>query len=114
MITKNLVHTWFKIWEEGNFEDLPIAGDFTHISPYGTITGKANYLNLVTANKDQFLGHTFELLDTVFQENKACIRYIAHHKDSKLEVTEWHYINNGSIEKIVAYYNIENERIEKY
>jgi hypothetical protein len=114
MTTEALVHTWFKIWEDGNFEDLPISDDFTHISPYGNITRKANYLNLVTANKDQFLGHTFELLDTIFQENKACIRYIAHHKDSKLEVTEWHYINNEKINKVVAYYNIETERIEKY
>lgn len=114
MTTENLVHTWFKIWEQGNFEDLPITDDFVHISPYGTISGKTNYLSLVTANKEQFLGHTFELLDTLFQGYKACIRYIAHHNDSKLEVTEWHYINNGCIQKVVAYYNIETQRIEKY
>lgn len=114
MKTQELVETWFKIWEAGNFEDLPLADDFVHTSPYGTITGKANYLDLVTANKEQFLGHTFELVDLMFQEHKACIRYIAHHKDSKLEVSEWHYTSNGLIQKIVAYYHIEQQRIDPY
>lgn len=109
MNTKSLVTMWFKIWEQGNFEDLPLSDNFTHTSPYGTIEGKKAYMDLVNANKDKFLGHRFEIHDTLFNENKACIMYTAIQDDFKLEVTEWHYVKNLQIEKIIAYYNIPGE-----
>ena len=109
MHTKILVHTWFDIWKAGNFEDLPLADHFTHTSPYGTIEGKQAYMDLVNANRDKFLGHTFEIHDTLFEDHSACIRYTAVQGDFRLEVTEWHYCKDHLIEKIIAYYNIPGE-----
>lgn len=106
MDTKMLVKQWFTIWEEGNFEDLPLTENFVHTSPYGTIEGKQAYMDLVTANRDKFLGHRFDIHDILVEDNKACIRYTAIQDDFKLEVTEWHYTNNNLIERIIAYYNI--------
>ncbi|MEX0362963.1 MAG: nuclear transport factor 2 family protein [Allomuricauda sp.] len=109
MESKALAKEWFRLWETGEFEDLPISDDFTHTSPYGTIEGKTAYLDLVKANKDKFLGHTFEIHDLISDSNKACIRYTAIKEAFRLEVTEWHYTRNNLIYKIVAYYNIEGE-----
>ena len=108
-----LVRKWFDTWEKGNFSDLPLSEDFEHTSPYGTIRGKEEYLRLVAANREQFLGHRFILHDELYNQHKASVRYTAEQGDFQLEVTEWHFEEDGLIRKIVAYYNIEGEgRIE--
>ncbi|MFD1096151.1 nuclear transport factor 2 family protein [Salegentibacter chungangensis] len=112
MDIESLVQQWFSKWENGDFLNLPISDNFKHTSPYGTIAGKNQYLSLVEANRGKFLNHRFEILDELYGQSKACIRYTAIHDDFSLEVTEWHYIKNGLIEEIVAYYNIEEKRIE--
>ncbi len=104
-----LVRKWFEYWDKGDFGQLPIADDFIHTSPYGTIEGKSTYLEIVKVNLDKFLGHRFTLHDAFYDADKACVRYSAIKEDFRLFVSEWHYIQNGMIHKIIAYYNIEGE-----
>ena len=106
---KELVERWFDCWRSGDFLNLPITDAFKHTSPYGLIEGKTAYLNIVEANKKQFLGYTFTIEDELFEDNKACVRYTANHGDFILEVSEWYYMKNNLINEIVAYYNIESE-----
>ena len=107
--SRQLANEWFSKWEAGAYHDLPITDDFIHVSPYGTITGKREYLKLVADNVDKFLGHRFEILDEVYSEGLACVRYRAVQGDFSLEVSEWQYSNSLGIHKIVAYYNIQGE-----
>jgi len=66
MKLNELVKKWFEKWEEGDFKNLPISENFIHTSPYGTIQGKKQYIRLIEANKDKFLGHRFELHDELY------------------------------------------------
>ncbi|MEM9000118.1 MAG: nuclear transport factor 2 family protein [Bacteroidota bacterium] len=109
MNAKELVKTWFKKWEEGDFLNLPISESFKHTSPYGSITGKRAYIDLVKAHKPRFLGHRFKLHDELYENQKACVRYTAIKEDFILDVSEWYFIKNNQIEEIMAYYNIEGE-----
>ncbi len=109
MDIKKLVQVWFKKWEEGNFLQLPISENFTHTSPYGIIKGKESYINLVDANKDNFLGYRFDIHDEIYEKNKACVRYTAIQGDFKLDVSEWYFMKNKSLDQIISYYNIEGE-----
>lgn len=102
---------WFKKWEAGNFHDLPLTENFRHISPYGTIDGKKAYMELVEANKDAFLGHRFEIHDTLSNDQCVCIRYTAIKQDFQLEVTEWHYFEKELIREVISYYNIEDRQL---
>ena len=104
-----LVQNWFDCWTSGDFHQLPITDDFRHTSPYGTIKGKEAYIKLVEANREKFLGHQFNIHDTMADTDKACVRYTAVKGDFRLEVTEWHYTKHGAIHEIIAYYNIEGE-----
>ncbi len=106
MNVKELVQTWFSLWEAGDFLNLPISDTFRHTSPFGTIRGKKRYLRLVGENKDKFLGYRFELHDAVYGNDKACVRYTATQGDFSLNVSEWHYVKNHVIEEIIAYYHI--------
>ncbi|MEZ4794773.1 MAG: nuclear transport factor 2 family protein [Flavobacteriaceae bacterium] len=114
MTTQDLVETWFALWESGHYEALPLAEDFTHTSPFGTIEGKQAYLDLVRQNEEKFLGQTFELNDALYGIDRACVRYTARQgSDFSLVVSEWHYVKDGLIAHIVAYYHIGEIREER-
>ncbi len=119
MESKKLIENWFQKWEEGDFHQLPISQKFKHTSPFGTIDGKRAYLEVVEENKDKFLGYRFDIHDTLYGIDKACVRYTAKQgKDFSLDVSEWYYFKDNLIEEIVAYYHIgeiqEKRKIESY
>jgi predicted enzyme related to lactoylglutathione lyase len=112
--TEYLIQEWFEKWEKGSFFDLPISEDFKHTSPFGTIEGKKAYIDLVNKNQDKFLGYSFEILDDIYETDKACVRYIARQgRDFKLNVSEWYYIKDNLIHEIVSYYHIGEIRKER-
>ena len=113
MNEKELVKTWFNCWKNDNYINLPITNEFIHTSPFGTIKGKKEYLNLINNNKDKFLGYTFKIVDEIYSKNSACIRYIAIQGDFNLEVSEWYYFKDKLINKIVAYYHIGEIRSDR-
>ncbi|MBW2938240.1 nuclear transport factor 2 family protein [Aureisphaera sp. CAU 1614] len=111
---QQLIQQWFALWERGDFLSLPISDDFVHTSPFGTITGKKAYLDLVQNNKDKFLGYTFTLHDAIYGKHHGCVRYTAKQGDSfSLDVSEWYYSKDNLIQKIVAYYHIGDIREER-
>lgn len=109
MELKDLVRTWFRKWETGDFQDIPISENFRHTSPFGTICGKKEYLKLVEANKDKFLGHRFVIHDEIYEHDKACVRYTAMQGDNSYEVSEWYFPEGGLIGEIIAHFNIAAE-----
>lgn len=102
-----LVKTWFDKWADGDYLNLPISENFKHTSPYGTISGKKQYLDLIEANKENFLRHRLELHDGIYEKNRACVRYTAIQGEFTLDVSEWYFLGNDQIEEIVSSYNIE-------
>ena len=114
MTSKKLVEEWFRLWRTGEFNRLPISDEFKHTSPFGTIKGKQAYLNLVNENKDKFLDYTFDIHDAMHADQKACIRYTARQgSDFALDVSEWHYVNDGLIQEVIAYYHIGDVRNDR-
>jgi hypothetical protein len=111
---KDLVNHWFEKWGSGDYLNLPISENFKHTSPFGTIDGKQTYLDLVKENEDKFLGQTFNLHDSKYEKDRACVRYTAKQgEDFSLDVSEWYYVKDNLIEKIVAYYHIGEIRNER-
>lgn len=113
MDIKTLVKEWFDKWKAGDFYNLPIAEKFKHTSPFGTINGKEEYMKLVEANKDKFLGYHFKIHDAIYNENKACVRYTAIQRDFNLDVSEWYFARKNLIEEIIAYYHIGEIRDDR-
>ncbi len=108
---RKLVETWFRKWEEEDFRNIPVSDDFRHTSPYGTIDGKAPYIQLVESNKDKFLNNVIDIKDELYEDHKACVRYTITNNavGFTMEVSEWFYQKGDLIGEIVAYYNIEGE-----
>ena len=100
------VRAWFGAWQEGNYREIPVTDDFTHISPFGTVEGKAAYLELVEANLDSFLGFHFTIHDELHGDSVACVRYTAHKGEFSLDASEWFFGTDAGIDEIVSYYNV--------
>jgi hypothetical protein len=113
MELKRLVHKWFDKWKEGDFLHLPISEYFKHTSPFGTISGKKQYIRMVEANKDKFLGYRFEIHDELYNKDRACVRYTATQGDFILDVSEWYFVKKNLIDSIVSYYHIGEIRDER-
>ena len=113
MDAKILVKEWFEKWEAGDFLNLPISEQFKHTSPFGTISGKKQYLDLVQENREKFLGYRFEILDALYEEEKACVRYRGVQGEFVLDVSEWYYLKNALIDQVIAYYHIGDIREER-
>jgi len=109
MEIKELVRKWYKVWDEGDFENIPVTENFKHTSPYGTIDGRKPYFSLVEANRDKFLGNHIKIHDEIYGQDRACVRYTVSKGDFAMEVSEWFYLRDGLIQEIIAYYNIEGE-----
>ena len=109
MDTEQLIDTWFRIWTDGDFNELPLAENFTHESPYGTVRGRSAYLELVKENKELFTGNQFRIHDKVIGNNSGCVRYTMVSPQQSMEVSEWFYTENGKINRIVAYYDKSGE-----
>ena len=110
----SLVKEWFEKWETGDFKNFPITENFSHTSPFGEIKGKDSYLALVSKNKDKFLGYSFEIHDSISNENYACVRYTAKQgQDFSLDVSEWYYFKENQIDKVIAYYHIGEIREDR-
>ncbi len=112
--TEALIKEWFDRWEKGDFLNLPISADFKHTSPFGTTEGKKAYIDLINENRDKFLGYVFDIQGSIFETDKACVRYTAKQgQDFVLDVSEWYYIKNNMIHEIVSYYHIGEIREDR-
>jgi hypothetical protein len=106
MELNRLVNNWFDKWKKGDYLHLPISDDFKHTSPFGTINGKKEYMSLIEANKEKFLGYRFDIHDEIYDKNRACVRYTAIQEDFNLDVSEWYYAKHDLIRAIVSYYHM--------
>ncbi|MBB6521458.1 nuclear transport factor 2 family protein [Pseudoteredinibacter isoporae] len=107
------VEQWFECWNSGNIEDLPIADDFTHTSPFGTIEGKKRYLEIVAKNKQDFLGNTLIVTKQITEGTHVCVQFEQSNKNTGLEMTvcEWYELEGDVIKSIRSFYNIGNAEI---
>lgn len=106
MASEDLVRAWFENWEDGDFRAIPVTDDFEHISPFGTISGRQEYLDVVEANQDQFLGFRFDIHDEIYDDGKACVRYTARKGEFSLDASEWFFGDKTGIQRIISYYNV--------
>lgn len=109
-----VVKKWFHCWETGNIEELPIAEDFSHTSPFGTIATKERYLDIVNKNKKDFLGNTLTVTKQIREGNNVCVQFEQKNSNTGLEMTvcEWYVIDGDTIKEIRSFYNVGNAEIK--
>ena len=109
-----VLEKWFSCWRNGNVEDLPIADDFIHTSPFGTIESKSRYMEIVLKNKKDFLGNSLNVTRQIREGNQVCVQFEQKNENTGLEmvVCEWYHIEGSQIKEIRSFYNIGNAVIQ--
>lgn len=102
MNIRQLIDTWFTIWNKESLNELLISENFKHTNLFGTIEGKKAYFDLVATRSNKFLGYRFLIYDGLLDAPKAGVRYAAIPNHFRLEVREWYLIKNDHIASIIA------------
>ncbi|WP_223787527.1 nuclear transport factor 2 family protein [Marinicella meishanensis] len=108
------VRRWLACWQNGRLDELPIADDFQHTSPFGTIADKARYLSIVGKNQADFLDNTFTVLVQLQQGDCVCVQFEQNNHSTGLQmvVCEWYQLQDGLIQSIQSFYNVGDAEIK--
>lgn len=109
-----LIEKWFQCWNSGEIDDLPIADDFIHTSPFGIIESKPRYMEIVNKNRQDFLGNKLSVIKHICQGNQACVQFEQHNSNTGLQMTvcEWYELEGDVIKSIRSFYNVGNAVIQ--
>ena len=109
-----VIKQWFSCWETGNIEELPIAADFSHTSPFGTIETKERYLEIVEKNRRDFLGNTLTVIKQIKEGDNVCVQFEQKNVHTGLEMTvcEWYVVQGDVIKDIRSFYNVGDASIK--
>ena len=108
------IQHWFDAWDSVQPENIPVTDDFAHTSPFGTISPKSKYMDIVAKNRENFLGNQIIILDYIQEDNSHCVRYSLKNENTGLEmsVCEWLILEGGLIREVHAYYNIGDAQLK--
>lgn len=109
------VSNWFDCWNSGDIDALPITDDFSHRSPFGEISPKSQYMEIVNQNRDQFLGNRLTILKSIVDGDNVCVQFRQtrdNDPDFEMTVCEWYQLQGDKIQAIESFYNIGNAVIQ--
>lgn len=101
-MNRKLIDGWFDAFREKDISKLVLAEDFTHTSPYGVISGRKAYLDLVRENSEAFFSPVLEVLDVIEDGDKFAVRYLVN----KNPACDCIYVRNDQIAEIFSYYHV--------
>jgi ketosteroid isomerase-like protein len=86
-----------------DYSSLPLSEDITHVSPFGTITGRKPFIEackLVVSETREII-----LQDLLEEGDSVSVRYEAVTPVRRMPITEWYTLRNGLIARIDAYFD---------
>ena len=101
---QELARAWIEGWSAGKPDDIPLASNFTHTSPFGVISGRERYLAWVKPLAAKNVS-TLEILKTLGGENEAVINFVMSTPSGPVHVCDWVKTNNGEIVAVTSYYH---------
>lgn len=108
-----VVAKWFSCWETGAINELPVTENFSHTSPFGTITPKSRYIEIVEKNKKEFLENKLTVTKQIKEGQNVCVQFEQKNTATGLEMTvcEWYVIEDNLIKEIRSFYNVGDATI---
>lgn len=100
---------WILIWNDGDPEELPLADDFQHTSPYGHLEGRRLYLDTVVPMAKQNAA-TLTVEDVLVSGTQSVVRYtVANPSGDTMRACDWLTFRNGQLVRVRSYYERPEE-----
>ncbi len=112
--TRQLAKQWIEVWGRDDPATLPLADDFVHVSPFGTIEGRENYLEFIRPKTEGKVG-PIPVQDIFADGDRACVRYMMALPGGPLDCCDVVTVDGGNIASVHAYYDTRDmPGFEKY
>lgn len=102
--TAELARTWIECWNAGTPDDIPLAADFVHTSPFGRVSGRETYLEWVKPLAAQNVTD-LRILRVLSDGDEAAIHFEMSTPSGPVQVCDWVRAHNGEIQEIHSFYD---------
>lgn len=106
---ESLARIWIERWNEGEPVLIPLAENFRHTSPFGSVSGRRTYLDwvkpLAAKNVTQL-----KILRVIPDSNEAAIHFEMQTPKGPVQVCDWVVARNGEITEIHSFYDATDLR----
>lgn len=101
---ETLARVWITCWNEGTPDDIPLAENFVHTSPFGRVEGREKYLAWVKPLAKQNVTE-LRILRTLAGPNEAVIHFEMQTPKGTIQVCDWVVVEDGQIREIHSFYD---------
>ncbi len=102
-----LARAWIDGWNAGKPEEIPLAREFTHSSPFGTVKGREKYLDWVKPMAAENVT-TLKIVKTLGGDGNAAIWFEMITPNGTVQCVDWVETSNGEIVSINSFYDASN------
>lgn len=104
---ERLARAWIEGWNAGTPEQIPLAPDFVHTSPFGKVAGRDKYLDWVRPLAAKNVT-SLKILRTLAQGGSCAIWFEMGTPNGDVSVCDWVQTQNGLITAIDSFYDASN------
>jgi SnoaL-like domain len=104
---ERLARAWIDGWNAGLPDDIPLAKNFVHTSPFGTVTGREKYLEWVRPMAAKNVT-SLKIIRTLAGDGESAIWFEMMTPNGLVQVCDWVQTHNGEIIAITSFYDATN------
>ena len=101
---KRLARQWIEIWGSGDPLALPLANDFVHVSPFGRLEGRDNYLDVVRPMAKENVA-ALEVQEVIGEGDTACVAFTMETPNGPVPCCDWVVVEGDRIRSVHSYYD---------
>lgn len=101
---EQLARAWIQGWIDGDPDSIPLANDFVHTSPFGTIEGRDIYLEKIKPASSANVAK-LTILRTMGADDQAVVRFDMETRHGTIPCVDWVTVNGDRITSVHSFYD---------
>jgi len=106
---EKLASIWIDYWIAGKPDEIPLAENFTHLSPFGTVSGREKYLEWVKPLAAKNVA-SLKIFKTLGKGDEAVIWFEMKTPNSVVQCCDWVHTIDSEIVSINSFYDATDLR----
>ncbi|MBO6503305.1 MAG: nuclear transport factor 2 family protein [Kordiimonadaceae bacterium] len=104
MKAEELAKAWIEGWNAGRPDEIPLAENFVHKSPFGEVRGRSKYLEWVKPLAAENVTD-LRVQRLMGSDQEAVIHFIMMTPNGPVDCCDWVVCNDGQISAIHSFYD---------
>lgn len=104
---ESLARAWIDGWNAGKPDDIPLAANFVHTSPFGTVSGREKYLDWVRPLAAKNVT-SLKVVRTLAEGDECAIWFEMGTPGGMVRVCDWVQTRDGEIATVTSFYDASN------